>query len=211
MSYLEEFVNSISYLPGEVVRSLELIRLLDSKTHQHVQDMNSLSKEYFANLKRESDRVIEDSDLLDKIKHRQYQSISLSDEKIVVSSQISTILERHINQLNTDLANFKNELQYKLDDKIDDPFPSGNKKKKIDNVMEELSYLEGSELGAYSPAEYADDVETEQLYCICNQPNFGRMIECENPQCEKKWFHFTCVGLETNPKGKWYCPMCQEL
>jgi inhibitor of growth protein 4 len=49
----------------------------------------------------------------------------------------------------------------------------------------------------------------EPKYCICNQVSFGRMIACDNPQCQIEWFHFACVKLEEEPKGKWFCEKCR--
>ncbi len=31
------------------------------------------------------------------------------------------------------------------------------------------------------------------------------MIKCDNEKCTIEWFHFKCVGLNSFPKGKWYC------
>jgi inhibitor of growth protein 4 len=30
-------------------------------------------------------------------------------------------------------------------------------------------------------------------------------------QCKIEWFHFGCVGLKEQPKGKWYCNDCATL
>ena len=30
------------------------------------------------------------------------------------------------------------------------------------------------------------------------------MIKCDNPNCKREWFHFQCVGIEDQPKGKWF-------
>ena len=30
-------------------------------------------------------------------------------------------------------------------------------------------------------------------------------------KCETQWFHFVCVGLNSAPKGKWYCQKCVEI
>ncbi|KAG8184146.1 hypothetical protein JTE90_010188 [Oedothorax gibbosus] len=49
----------------------------------------------------------------------------------------------------------------------------------------------------------------EPTYCLCDQVSFGEMIGCDNDGCEREWFHFSCVGLTTKPKGKWYCPTCR--
>lgn len=45
--------------------------------------------------------------------------------------------------------------------------------------------------------------ENEPLYCLCNKPSFGSMIECDNEACAIEWFHFACVQLKKTPKGKW--------
>jgi len=48
----------------------------------------------------------------------------------------------------------------------------------------------------------------EPLYCVCRSVSHGNMIACEDPECEKEWFHFECVGLKETPKGRWFCPEC---
>jgi hypothetical protein len=212
MSYLEDFLANINYLPGEIVRSLELVRQLDNKSQYTVNEMESLSKSYLSSIKPTRDYMSDDLDLLDKIKARQYQAISLADEKIAISKQMCTLLERHINKLKEDLSTFKVELQAKTEDKIGtESFDMPFKRKKTDTsvVMEEFSYLDQPELNGFV-MDYEEEIEDENLYCICNQPNYGRMIECEHPKCQKKWFHFTCVGLVTSPKGKWICPSCSS-
>nr|CAX69768.1 Inhibitor of growth protein 2 [Schistosoma japonicum] len=49
----------------------------------------------------------------------------------------------------------------------------------------------------------------ERLYCICQKVSFGEMIACDNKFCEVEWFHFSCVDVRVQPKGKWYCPYCR--
>jgi len=51
----------------------------------------------------------------------------------------------------------------------------------------------------------------EPTYCICHQVSYGHMIACDNPECPIEWFHIACMGLNSIPKGKWYCPKCQPL
>lgn len=43
----------------------------------------------------------------------------------------------------------------------------------------------------------------EPTYCICGQVSFGEMIACDNPTCEKEWFHIQCVGAPQAKNGKW--------
>ncbi|KAK3302041.1 uncharacterized protein B0T15DRAFT_404147 [Chaetomium strumarium] len=53
----------------------------------------------------------------------------------------------------------------------------------------------------------------EERYCLCNRVSFGTMIQCDNDNCEREWFHLECVGLLEIPARttKWYCPDCRKL
>ena len=46
--------------------------------------------------------------------------------------------------------------------------------------------------------------EGEVLYCWCQEPEYGKMICCDNDFCEYEWFHYSCVGITRKPRGKWY-------
>lgn len=50
----------------------------------------------------------------------------------------------------------------------------------------------------------------EPRYCVCNNVSYGEMVACDNEDCPIEWFHFACVGLTEQPKGKWYCQQCVE-
>lgn len=52
--------------------------------------------------------------------------------------------------------------------------------------------------------------QNEPRYCYCNGVSYGDMIKCDNPFCEREWFHFTCINMTTKPKGKWYCKDCKK-
>ena len=61
------------------------------------------------------------------------------------------------------------------------------------------------------PYEYIDP--NEPRYCLCGDVSWGTMIACDNEaDCEKEWFHLSCVGLEELPprRTKWYCPDCRK-
>eukprot|EP00040_Diaphanoeca_grandis_P021664 m.115661 g.115661 ORF g.115661 m.115661 type:complete len:261 (-) comp28438_c1_seq1:341-1123(-) len=58
------------------------------------------------------------------------------------------------------------------------------------------------------PPEHNVD-PNEPRYCICNQVSYGDMVGCDNDDCKLEWFHYPCVGLTEEPKGKWFCPDCR--
>ncbi len=49
----------------------------------------------------------------------------------------------------------------------------------------------------------------EPIYCYCGQIGHGEMVACENPYCEREWFHLNCI-TEKNLPEKWYCSDCQR-
>ena len=56
------------------------------------------------------------------------------------------------------------------------------------------------------------DADETPRYCICNEPEKGRMVACDNKECPKQWFHFECVGLKESPPEdkKWFCEDCKK-
>ncbi|KAH3822281.1 uncharacterized protein LOC127881093 [Dreissena polymorpha] len=49
------------------------------------------------------------------------------------------------------------------------------------------------------------------LWCLCQEPEYGRMIKCENEDCPTQWFHYECVNIRRRPRGKWVCPECSDI
>ena len=56
----------------------------------------------------------------------------------------------------------------------------------------------------------SSDHSTEELFCLCQQKEYGRMIMCDNPHCKYVWFHYSCVGIQRATRGLWYCPDCAD-
>jgi len=58
----------------------------------------------------------------------------------------------------------------------------------------------------------ADDDEggDDKKYCICQSVSYGDMVACDNESCPFEWFHWTCVGLKSEPVGTWICPVCTK-
>lgn len=76
-------------------------------------------------------------------------------------------------------------------------------------IKSETETDEGDEDGLGDGLDMPVD-PNEPTYCLCHQVSYGEMIGCDNMDCPIEWFHFACVGLTTKPKGKWYCPKCNQ-
>jgi inhibitor of growth protein 3 len=58
--------------------------------------------------------------------------------------------------------------------------------------------------------EEGGEADDKRLYCICQQVSYGSMVGCDDKDCPFEWFHWGCVNLTEEPKGKWYCPVCSD-
>lgn len=59
-------------------------------------------------------------------------------------------------------------------------------------------------------ADGEEDGNDERPWCFCNEKSYGGMVACDSKECPYEWFHWPCVGLEAAPRGKWFCPHCEE-
>jgi inhibitor of growth protein 3 len=52
--------------------------------------------------------------------------------------------------------------------------------------------------------------EDGKIYCLCQKVSYGDMVACDNEECPYEWFHWTCVGLKSEPPDVWICPECTK-
>ncbi|EQK99337.1 zinc finger domain-containing protein [Ophiocordyceps sinensis CO18] len=64
---------------------------------------------------------------------------------------------------------------------------------------------------AIGDAEDEEEGGDDKKYCLCHNVSYGDMVACDNnDNCPYEWFHWSCVGLKSEPNGTWYCPVCTE-
>ncbi|KAI0447780.1 inhibitor of growth proteins N-terminal histone-binding-domain-containing protein [Xylaria telfairii] len=94
------------------------------------------------------------------------------------------------------------------------PSQNGNHKHKssidIDKDEEMADRDDDEEVSGSDGVSGIDDDEDEEgkRYCLCQAVSYGDMVACDNPTCPFEWFHWSCVGLKSEPEGRWYCPTC---
>lgn len=83
------------------------------------------------------------------------------------------------------------------------PTPSSLARTQADGAADRGSDVEGD--------DDLDEGEDTTLYCFCQKVSFGDMVGCDNDNCKYQWFHWSCVGLKSEPAGEWLCPECRKL
>lgn len=225
--YLEHYLDSIEGLPFELQRNFSLMTDLDNRTEEKKGEIDGLASEYIENVRNLSPE--ERVQHLKKIELAYSKCKEFSDDKVQLAMQIYELVDKHIRRLDADLARFENELKDKLDSS--GPESSDDKKSKKKKNLKDRRGGSGREKNGSdhdSPKHkaqknsevllnvHSSDVldmpvdPNEPTYCLCAQVSYGEMIGCDNADCPIEWFHFTCVGLTTKPKGKWFCPRCTQ-
>lgn len=121
-------------------------------------------------------------------------SIEVSDK---TSSKEHSLQKMKIEKTNSDKISKTSESLFSNSDQDTEPKDSEPQHSKIKTLKSSSS----------SSTSNKDCVEP--TYCICEEISYGDMVCCDNDLCPIEWFHFGCVSLKRNPKGKWYCLMCR--
>lgn len=168
MSYLDDYLASLKYLPAEVTRSLELIGDLDGKIKKLTEELEKKKAEFF--------RPKGDSDLRDRISLIQRQIGDLADEKITIVKLLCEAVIKHKQRLEADLT------------KLDRTLRAGNSheeptvKRRKEDRSKAYAGTDDFAVSYYNSEFLPDDIaDTEtKKYCLCNQESFGNMVECES-------------------------------
>ena len=76
------------------------------------------------------------------------------------------------------------------------------------HVIKELITRELENQPTSPPTEENNNKQTTWLTCA--EPEYGRMMKCDNSDCHYIWLHYKCVNIRRKPKGKWYCVSCEQ-
>nr|GMD75911.1 PHD finger protein ING1 [Ipomoea batatas] len=192
----------------------EVQRQNDQRCQLEVEDMKQRIKS--GNIASDSSLIKFSDDALDEQKH----AIRIADEKVALAIQAYDLVDTHIQQLDQYLKKFDEELRRVAE--RENAAATGSPTSNVDNNVKSGRSGDSSKggrkktrLAAATPAANPTGMDldlpvdpNEPTYCFCNQVSYGEMVACDNPNCKIEWFHYGCVGLKEQPKGKWYCPDC---
>ncbi|XP_027366656.1 PHD finger protein ING1 isoform X2 [Abrus precatorius] len=224
MSFLEEFQANLDSLPVILQKKYALLRDLDKSLHDIQRQNEQRCEQEIEDIKRgvrsgnitPNTSVIRFSDeALDEQKH----SIRIADEKVALAVQAYDLVDTHIQQLDQYLKKFDEELRRGPDGNTksgrgnESGTGRGGRKKTRQTAVVAAAAAAATEAQTTSANPTGMDLDlpvdpNEPTYCFCNQVSYGEMVACDNPDCKIEWFHFGCVGLKEQPKGKWYCSNC---
>lgn len=192
--YLEHYLESVESLPSDLQRNFTLMRELDIQAQGEAAKLEARCNAFLEEMGTMT--VEERRTRLAKIQGGFKNALGLGDQKVTLAVQSYETIDKHIRQLDSDLSRFEAE-------NAEETLRTGTKRR-LDQG--------GSCSKRGKRNDMTDDMPVdpnEPTYCLCHQVSYGEMIGCDNPDCPTEWFHFACVQLKSQPKGKWYCPRCQ--
>lgn len=234
MNYIDKFLELTKHLPRKFVRNLKLLRNVEENCKDLKLQLKNSREKHLQNLKENSFENSE-SNSLQTIEKLNKEILILSDYKLEIIKELNYIVDSYflnkisiiIEEGNKELKNLDGENSFanpkNLDGKLTDV--NNNKEKDdLDTISVSTSPFLGTKKGRNISlkkkrnnlsTEYSKELQNSkngeiEKYCKCNGNCFGKMIECDNPHCEKgQWFHLSCVGIkegeEPDSKSKWFC------
>ncbi|CAI6353689.1 unnamed protein product [Macrosiphum euphorbiae] len=225
--YFDDVESSLNKLPEELEQNLKLMLDLDTKSTKLIAEIDKMSNDYTSNIKKYS--LKKQKKIMKSIQSKYDEVKSLSDDKVQISIQNYTLVDKSIINFDNEMSKFEERVQLKaeiqekaLNDKqylnpkkgclkikSEPSTDQSNSTNSVDNVAvtSGASFGDGIALSAYVDMPIDPN---EPTFCLCKKVSFGEMIGCTNPDCDIEWFHFKCVNLITKPEGEWFCPNCRK-
>lgn len=179
-TYLDDFMEKMATVPNDANRFLRLIRNLDKKLDELQVSLVPQQNKFLSTLKDlKEKKITEVSPAVkaeyDQICKKQKEIYGLSKEKKEIAEQLHTEISKYHEQLG-------NELKNKQKDK---PKEEEQRRRKVKAEANKLNSSNRKEEYFYDPKDCQ--------YCYCGKAGYGGMVECDNPYCEREWFHMTCI------------------
>uniref|UniRef100_A0A7N0UT71 PHD finger protein ING n=1 Tax=Kalanchoe fedtschenkoi TaxID=63787 RepID=A0A7N0UT71_KALFE len=226
MSFSDDFRVNLEALPNILQRKYSLLRDLDKSLQDNQrqneqrceQEMDEMKRVVKSGNTHDTSLIRFSDEALEEQKHSQ----RIADEKVALAQQVYDLVDGHIQQLDQFLKKYDEELRRESAAAITTPVSSseksgkraeggrGRKKTRLAVTAAAGAATEAA-TSASNPTAMDIDIPVdpnEPTYCFCNQVSYGEMVACDNTNCKIEWFHFGCVGLKEQPKGKWYCSEC---
>ncbi len=111
MVYLENYLDSLESLPGDLRRNFTLMHDLDTKNRDTLREVDAASDDYLRKVRELSgqDRKRE----MEKIQAMFAKAKNFGDDKVAIAIQTYELVDKHIRRLDSDLAKFEAEMKEK--------------------------------------------------------------------------------------------------
>ena len=221
-TFVNKFLELAEPLPRKLIRHLKLLKEVERISYNLNQSLKERREQYLEKLREKS---LKRSITLKSIKSLYKEVLSLSDYKLELIKEIKYILENEfVEKLNPIIEEGKTELESNnkkitFEDTSSITTDTEANSKKFLNKKKNRSVKKSKEREKEKEKEKEKENihiennvhnhkirDMKDVYCKCKRESYGKMIQCDNPDCGE-WFHYECIGLKENyePKEEWFC------
>ena len=227
-TFVNKFLELAEPLPRKLIRHLKLLKEVEKISYNLNTTLKERREQYLEKLREKS---LKRNITLKSIKSLYKEVLALSDYKLELINEIKYILDNEfVQKLNPIIQEGKNELDLNNNNKIifedNSNITTDNEtnSKKFLNKKKNRSVKKSKEREKEKEKEREKEKEKEKqkenihieninkirelkdVYCKCKRESYGKMIQCDNPECGE-WFHYECIGLKESyePKEEWFC------
>ena len=221
-TFVNKFLELAEPLPRKLIRHLKLLKEVERISYNLNQSLKERREQYLEKLREKS---LKRRITLKSIKSLYKEVLSLSDYKLELIKEIKYILENEfVEKLNPIIEEGKTELEsnnkkitFEDTSSITTDTEANSKKflnkkknrsvkKSKDREKEKEKEKEKENIHIENNIHNHKIRDLKDVYCKCKRESYGKMIQCDNPDCGE-WFHYECIGLKENyePKEEWFC------
>ena len=221
-TFVNKFLELAEPLPRKLIRHLKLLKEVERISYNLNKSLKERREQYLEKLREKS---LKRSITLKSIKSLYKEVLSLSDYKLELIKEIKYILENEfVEKLNPIIEEGKTELESNnkkitFEDTSSITTDTEANSKKFLNKKKNRSVKKSKEREKEKEKEKEKENihiennvhnhkirDMKDVYCKCKRESYGKMIQCDNPDCGE-WFHYECIGLKENyePKEEWFC------
>ena len=218
--FINKFLELAEPIPRKLIRHLKLLKEVEKISYNLNETLKERREQYLEKLREKS---LKRNITLKSIKTLYKELLSLSDYKTEIINEIKYILENEfVNKINPIIEEGQNELELNIkkityeDNNTTSVTDNEINPKKLLNKKRNKSYIKKSKekekekekenIHIENINKIRDLRDLKDVYCKCKRESYGKMIQCDNPDCGE-WFHYECIGLKENyePKEEWFC------
>ena len=222
--FINKFLELAEPIPRKLIRHLKLLKEVEKISYNLNETLKERREQYLEKLREKS---LKRNITLKSIKTLYKELLSLSDYKTEIINEIKYILENEfVNKINPIIEEGQNELELNIkkityeDNNTTSVTDNEINPKKLLNKKKNRSYIKKSKekekenekekekenIHIENINKIRDLKDLKDVYCKCKRESYGKMIQCDNPECGE-WFHYECIGLKESyePKEEWFC------
>ena len=220
-TFVNKFLELTEPIPRKLIRHLKLLKEVERISYNLEKALKERREQYLEKLREKS---LKRNITLKSIKSLYKEVLALCDYKLELINEIKYILENEfVDKLDPIIEEGKEELDLnnkkitfedntttdndtnskKFVNKKKNRSMKKNKEKEKNNKDKEKE-KENIHIENNSNNKIIRDLK--DVYCKCKRESYGKMIQCDNPECGE-WFHYECIGLKESyePKEEWFC------